>query len=163
VIRPLRIAHRRVWPALALGLPALVLAALAARRPIPVEFDAIPFGAPAGRLVYAVEGRRADGVPFRASLYRATDGAAQALALSIPGEALDELPEVLAYWMLGDGADPIASGVLLGPVRGDELLRLPDQASRTPGVLVLYDLARGAVVATVGLTAPDVSGPGGAP
>jgi hypothetical protein len=148
LIRPLRIAHRRIWAVLALGLPALVLAALAARRPVPVVADAIPFHAPAGRLLYQVEGRRADDALVRASLYRATDGA---FSVPFPRQALEGLPEVLAYWIPTDGVDPIEDGTPLGQVRGDEPLGLPDRVGTTPGVIALYDLAHGDVVATLRL------------
>jgi len=150
VIRPLRIAHRRIWPVLALGLPALVLAALAARKSVPVVGDVIPFRAPADRLLQRIEGSRADGAPLAVSLYRATDGA---LSVSFAGEALDGLPEVLAYWIPTDGVDPIEGGTLLGQARGDEPLGLPNRVVHTPGMLALYDLAHAEVVATLRLPA----------
>ena len=154
MIRPLRIAHRRVWAVLALGLPALVVVALTARRPVPVVADASPFRVPAGRLLYQIEGRRIDGALVRASLYRATDGT---LSVSFPRQALEGRPACLAYWIPTDGVDPIEDGTPLGQVRGDEPLRLPDRVRHTPGLLALYDLAHGDVVATVRLTAPGAA------
>ena len=149
MIRPLRVAHRRIWPVLAIVLPGLVIAALAVRRPVPVV-GAIPTDAHRGQLLREVEGRRGDGEPLRISIYRVAAGE---LAVSVSASALRGVPELLAYWVPTDGVDPIANGTLLGQVRSDTPIPLPARAASTPGVLALYDLAHGEVAATVLLPA----------
>ena len=150
MIRPLRIVHRAAWPAIAAGLGLLVVAALVARQPVPVVPDVRPFE-PARTRLGELEGRRADGTAFRATLLGASDRSDGSLALLLPVEALVGRPELLAYF-IPQGVEPrIESGTLLGAARGGAALPLPVLANGTPGVIALYDLANDDVVATLHL------------
>jgi hypothetical protein len=151
VIRALRVRHRAAALAMAVGLPVLVVAALAARVPGPVVGSANPVVVPAGPVVAEIHGQRADGSRLLVRVHGAGTLPERAVAVSVPVGALGGLGEVLAYWAAEGDARDVDRGALLGALRADVPVVLPAGVDGTSGVLVLYDLAHAEVVATVAL------------
>jgi hypothetical protein len=151
VIRPLRVVHRAVWPALAAVLAVLVPASLVVRRPVPVVPDARPF-AQAHRRVGEVEGQRVDGGSFRAALLGADDRSGPDLWLLVPADALRGRPDLLAYFIADGHRLRVEEGTLLGTIRAGAALPLSGRSAGARGVLALYDLAHGEIVATLRLS-----------
>jgi len=155
VIRPLRVRHRRTVGALAVALPLGVAAALSARPP---ELEAaesgappsaltpasLPTAAPMDRVFVRGFGPWAE-LPLTALLGK--DGAGGTQVEFRPTGPLLQ-PDLMAYWSPGapdPGApEPAAAAVLLGRV-GEVPCRFGIPAAE--GHLILFDLARGEVVA----------------
>ena len=124
MIRPLRRAHRAIVTMLALVLPVLVVAALAARREIPAST------------------RFAGLSPRRATFEGEGPG-----AIVRWEKRLEQLPapDVLVYW----SGEPVSGSVLprdavlVGRFVPDVL---PSPASRSAGYLILYSLAHQEVI-----------------
>lgn len=158
--RALRRRHRRAAGLLAIAVPAGIAAALAARPAPPMPavlgiaaLDAVP---PArGRMLW--EGRTGDAaLGIRAQIGTAS-GSATPTTLDVAVRSDVGQPETLAYWSARDvngGALP-EDAILLGPVdtQRTQRLVLPAAARTTPGVLVLYRIAQGEVVAQLPLPA----------
>jgi hypothetical protein len=129
MIRPLRRAHRAVVTTLAVLLPVLVVAGLAARREVPASMESMRLS------------------PRPATREEETPG-----VIVRWEKRLERLPapDVLVYW----SREPVAGSelprdaVLLGRfVPGV----LPRPASRSAGYLILYSLARREVLDTARL------------
>ena len=155
MIRPLRVWHRRMISILALVVPALLVAALAVRRPAPTDSDAAD--------PLEQERFRPERVTQRISSappLPAIEVELAGLALSLHTALFDERPDVLLYW----SADRPASGGtwpgeahLLGSGDGhfDGFLLLPEAARKRDGWLVLYSVAHREVVAELQLPTAD--------
>lgn len=153
MIRPLRRAHRRIVTAVAILLPALVLVALAGRRPDAVE-DSLP--APLGEIPPAglVAGgplTAAAGVELRSG--RSADGRRW-----IELRAREPLthPDVLVYWSEPDPAGATAARLppaarLLG-VLSDTRTRWLPLPGAAAGELLFYSLAHDELVGRAPLT-----------
>ncbi len=121
MIQPLRRRHRYVFVVLAIALPALMAAGLAARRPLVL-------GAPASDRVTLIMPNGTEAVYDSRDLW---------------GMAVDE-PDVLVYWTEGDpGLDSLpATARLIGSLDAARHAASHVPAGeRNRGYLVLYSLA----------------------
>lgn len=151
MIAPLRRLHRRASVALAIAVPALLVAAIAARPGIPVNAN-LPSSAHAAqvratqRLVWS----RPDIV---SSLDFTADGSTEVV---LDAQSLAAEPGVLVFWLeTADTSDPPAAGRLLGAVRGTgrQRIPLPAEAATRGGRLALYSLGHDEVIATATIDA----------
>jgi len=147
MIQPLRIVHRRLFLTLAVALPAILTAGLAARRQAP-QVIAKPEGAVAERFIMKKSDRMWQNNPIVTEFYGdASDPAAAYVALR-PTHALDE-PDLLLYWISGDlsGNELPPQARLLGSFVPGNILALDTHGQRS-GRLVLYSAAHRAIVDT---------------
>lgn len=155
MIRPLRRRHRRMVVVLAVVLPALFLFALRARRPLPEVNALVETVDRVGRL---------DGTPVDVALAWSTDDGIPEIAARVwsEGRVLELLPaadparpDVLVYWQPARSGTPGAGSLLLGAMAGDEprRFRLPDEARRADGHLLLWSVTDAAPVASAALPA----------
>lgn len=154
MIRPLRVAHRRIIPALGLLLPLATAAALQARRP-PPTMDTLPQALAPVRLD-AGAGPRRDGLWTGAFLATTLGRAQGRRAVSLSPLAPLRQPDPLLYWVeeapAPGGALPAACWLLGTLGEGpDQVFLLPASAGST-GALVLYSLPNAAVIASAPLT-----------
>ena len=146
MIAPLRRWHRRAFGVLAFVVPAILVAAIAARPEAPVN-AALPSDSQPSpvRAARQIAWSRPDVV---SSLELRTDGATE---IAFDPQSLATEPSVLVYWLdPDDPSDPPAAGRLLGAVRGTGRQRflLPADAATRGGRLALYSLAHDEVIAT---------------
>jgi len=150
MIRPLRQFHRRAWLALGIVLPVAFIAGIAARQPLP-EVNSLPKEISPATAAFASEvWSRADlfpKSPVRIRLLREQVAAGKyAVALSAANDFLK--PDLLVYWSDGKSGNPNslpANAILLGAFTTPQL-RLPPDAEKTGGRLVLYSLADNEIV-----------------
>lgn len=143
MIQPLRIAHRRAFGVLAVTLPVVLFAGLAARHPRPT---ALPTAVPApGALVKKAEGlwgKHEIGSEF----YQDTQHTYVELW---PARGLEE-PDLLLYWAADNPQNTLAADArLLGTFAPGKFFALPETAGT--GYLVLYSLGHQSVVDTAAL------------
>lgn len=151
MIAPLRRLHRRACVALAVAVPALLVAAIAARPGIPIN-EVLPSDSqpPQVRAAKPVEWSRPDIV----SSLEFTAGGATEIAIDARTLAVD--PSVLVYWLEpGETSEPPMTGRLLGAVRGAgrQRLSLPADSAIRGGRLALFSLAHDEVIATATIDA----------
>ncbi|MCC7170729.1 MAG: hypothetical protein IT459_09790 [Planctomycetes bacterium] len=137
MIAPLRRAHRWIWGALSLAVPALVIAAwsvrpraeLEDRRDSPSRFDEIT----------ALEGKALTFVPVRAQGSIRQDG-------TVAVVLREQAPLALAYWSKtpADGSSLPSDAVLLGPVDSERVAELKPPIGA--GTLVIYSLGHHTVL-----------------
>lgn len=154
MIQSLRHRHRLTFTALVLVLPAFFLAVLATRKPLPgpvsvpapLAMDAVPSGTP--RWTETV-----NGLCFE--LYRDHPG-----LLVVRIQRDPAVPDPLLYWSYAafSEAEPDNQAILLGGLASEGicLLRLPEAAQQSNGVVCLYSPARAQVLLQLTL-------PGGSP
>ena len=150
MIRPLRQFHRRAWLALGIVLPVAFIAGIAARQPLP-EVNSLPKEISPATAAFASEvWSRADlfpKSPVRIRLLREEVAAGKyAVALSAANDFVK--PDLLVYWSDGKSGNPDilpANAILLGAFTTPQL-RLPPDAEKTDGRLVLYSLADNEIV-----------------
>jgi hypothetical protein len=140
MIRRLRTAHRVIWLAGLVLLPAIVVLGLDARRPpllsaprpLPAAFPLAPpsaWATPAGTVMVALVRIAADST----------------MALEFTGALALRGPDLLFYW--SPRPPPVtgidSSDVLLGPASGQPIRRypIPATALTRPGSVLLYSLA----------------------
>jgi hypothetical protein len=180
VIRPLRRRHRQVWGALAVVLPAVYVAALAA-RPAPPRLDPLPpalvSGVPEGAAELGVRDNLWRGAVLRTRLLALPGGG---LAVELAASAVPAVPTPLVYW--SSGAEAASAGetaerpgeapglcaheglpaeaTLLGPLGfgGPTVLPLPEAARTGAGRLLLWSFGHGRVVAWAELPASGAAG-----
>lgn len=141
----LRRRHSRIFAVLAPALPLLLIAGVAARRdePEPSVFPAEASCAESSKR-WEMEARAAMG-PFDVRVRRSVDRPCIELQL------LDHprLPDLLVYWAMSkpEGDRLPSNAILLGSLGGVRVHyhRLPDEAAKTNGNLLLYSLAHRAV------------------
>ncbi|HKV73988.1 MAG TPA: hypothetical protein VJN95_05685 [Gemmatimonadales bacterium] len=157
MIHRLRSAHRVIWAAAVILLPAIIGTGLQARHPAPlVAAPSIPAAealAPGttwwtGAGVLTVTPLRiiGDSVPAIEVAFQSTPGA----------------PDLLLYWTRRDeGSDSndvlfpaVSSDVLLGPAEGKDpkVVRLPAEAKGGESALVLYSLGHRELLGRMPLT-----------
>lgn len=165
--RALRRTHRRVVTTLALALPAAIAVALAARPtpPAPAALGVRALDTPAAPLLEAHwEGRAGDPSLALVARLGALDAQATMPALDLDVRSDQGQPETLAYWSARDAAGDALpdDAILLGPidVQRTQRLVLPVAARRTPGVLLLYRIAQGTVIARLALPSADLAASG---
>lgn len=151
MIAELRRWHRRAFGVLAFVVPAILVAAIAARPDAPVN-AALPSDSQPSqvRATRQLEWSRPDVV---SSLELTTEGATE---IAIDARSLATEPSVLVYWLdPNDPSDPPAAGRLLGAVRGTgrQRIPLPADAATRGGRLALYSLAHDEVIATATIVA----------
>ena len=151
MIAPLRRWHRHAFGVLAIAVPAILVAAIAARPDAPVN-AALPSDVPPSQLRVSrpLAWSRLDVV----SSLEITNAGASEIALE--AQSLATEPTVLVYWLdPNDASDPPAPGRLLGAVRGTgrQRIPLPADAATRGGRLALYSLAHDEVIATAAIAA----------
>ena len=150
MIRPLRQRHRRMVTFLGVLLPVVLVAGIAARKPVP-DMTSLPAELVASRQNFAAtEWERADLFtknPIQVRLLRESTGAGRsAVMLSAAKDFVK--PDLIVYWIAGNPSltDTLPDKArLLGGFEAKALL-LPAEASETNGLLVLFSLANGEVV-----------------
>ncbi len=150
MIRPLRICHRRIFMVLGLLLPIAFGLGIAARNQVPVAANLPAALNTPARPFVASDWEQTDiftNAPVYAHTLRPTVRGHRAISLSAePGFVK---PDLLVYWAPAQSgaADKLpANAVLLGAFNLPELT-LPADAAKTDGVVILYSLADGEVVA----------------
>lgn len=151
--RELRDRHRRALSALAVALPLLFAAGIAARRPapsgeLPGSASGLEPGPTAGALVEIAPGQRV-------ALRLRRDRPRQSGYL-LEARAPDELlrPDLLVYWSPeSKGVELSARAWLLGRLRGARpaSFRLPAPAAERGGFVVFYSAAWGERLGAVAL------------
>jgi len=145
MIRPLRQWHRRQILTLGVILPIGLALGLAGRKSVPVDLDLPAALAPApastGTLFWANDHLFARS-PVTVRLWRPPAGSRSwAVSFSAAPDFLK--PDLMVYWVTygatGDDTFP-TNAVMLGTF-GAAPLRLPNEAFRAMGELVLYSLA----------------------
>ena len=151
MIAELRRVHRFSSVTLAVAVPVVFAAAIAARPEAPVNAS-LPSGTRASdaRAKHPLAWTRPD---IRAELALAPDGTS---TVSIDASTLAVEPTVLVYWLeTGETSEPPAAGLLLGAVRGTgpQTIALPAGATLRGGSVALYSLAHEEVVSTATIAA----------
>lgn len=146
----LRQRHRRVFAVMGLLLPIAFVVGIAARKPLPsvanlpAEFKATPQPHAGDDWEYT---DIFTNVPVRVHLLR--DRTAEGrLAVSLSADKDFAKPDLLAYWLPSypKATDTMpADAVLLGAF-SSPVLALPEQASKSDGVILLYSLADNEIV-----------------
>ena len=150
MILPLRQRHRLVLIALGVILPVVFAVGVAARKPAPVAGE-LPAGLTAAPQSFAVVGQeRTDlfaKVPLRVRLLQ-TQKESGRFAVELAADKNFVKPDLIVYWAAGNPgmADALPDNAILLGAFGSTALLLPEQATTSGGVLVLYSLADGAVV-----------------
>ena len=140
MIQPLRTVHRRAFVALALVLPAVLVAGLGARRPrVPSRLHV--FQLPSS----AYLARKSDSLwrehSIETEFYLNSNRPGEILVALHISQALNE-PDLLLYWSMEHptGASLPPTSQLLGPFAADKPFTLPLNADGG-GYLVLFSLA----------------------
>ena len=150
MILPLRQRHRRMFAVIGVLLPIVFVWGIAARKPapsvanLPAEFKATP------QIHVGDDWEHTDiftNVPVRVHLLhdRTEEGR---LAVSLSAEKDFVKPDLLAYWLPSypKAANTLpADAVLLGAF-SSPALPLPEQATKSDGVILLYSLADNEIV-----------------
>lgn len=150
--RPLRQRHRIAFLALAFLLPVAFTIAIAARKPLPVV-GALPAALQAPAPVYEDIGSPRTNLfaktPLQVRILKRIDHSGRIAVGLSSSQSLIE-PDLIVYWNPGGSltADTLPDTAILLGTFGPAALDLPDQAARSPGVLVLYSLADGEIVDT---------------
>lgn len=158
MIRSRRKAHRVAFCLLAVGLPALLIAALLVRPQWPASRTPLASAAGYGAAA-AASGRRFEARVGKLVFDLAPVRGAKRgyLALDVTPRGLLLAPDVLVYWTpaIGDAAkgglaaDTLLVGSLAG--RATRRLVLPVRVRQVRGSLQLYSLAHGRVLAAIAL------------
>lgn len=148
MILSLRQRHRRVFMALGIFLPVAFVAGIAARRSVPVA--ELPAALSAGPQSYAAMGQPYNGlfqeVPVRTQFWR-QPGQVRQFAVSFAADKSFLKPDLLVYWVAGEkNTNSLPDDAILLGAFGQPALPLPEAASKSEGVLMLYSLADGEVV-----------------
>jgi hypothetical protein len=140
MIQPLRTMHRFAFVALAFGLPAVIVAGLAARLP------RLASGSPPAQLPASAQLVRKSGAlwpkhAMRTEFYSDSDRPGEIDVVLIAAEELNE-PDLLLYWSMDSpSGDSLPAGArLVGPFITGKLFALPPNLSGS-GYLVLFSLA----------------------
>jgi len=140
MIQPLRTAHRRAFVALAVVLPAILLAGIEARHPIASLTERSPELPPTAYLV-----RESNGLWSQHSIatkfYGRSDAAKEIYVVLRPMQLLNE-PDLLLYWSTNtpQGNSLPTESLLVAPYTADEAFALPLEKGRE-GNLILFSLA----------------------
>jgi hypothetical protein len=144
MIQPLRSAHRRTFVALALVLPAILLAGIEARHPGTDVTERSPELPPTAYLV-----RESNGLWTQHSIatkfYSRSDSSKDIYVVLRPMQALSE-PDLLLYWSTNapQGNSLPSESFLVAPYAADEAFALPPENGRA-GNLILFSLGHQAV------------------
>jgi len=148
MILPLRQRHRRMFAVLGVFLPIAFVVGVAARRPIPYRTP--PPLATDLQASQTEVWSRSDffrKIPVNVRLLRGPMGSFYSVEF-LPGRSFAK-PDLLVYWVTGTLtiADKLPDDArLLGAFNTSVPLQLPDDASSSGGVLVLYSLADNEIV-----------------
>ncbi len=143
---PLRRRHAALVTTLALALPVAFAAAIAKREAAPVQLE-LPLEAQRASAVEALAPGAGTELTLETSSGQRWRARHDATRIAIAQVAGAELPDLLAYWSARNGGDELApDAVLLGPVNGGSSERTYARPG-AGGVLVLFSLAHGEVVA----------------
>lgn len=159
MIRSLRVRHRRVVVGLAVLVPAVFIAGLAARRPAGKGIS-LPPGLqtePATSVLLQLEG--GDRLDWSVALLDPAEvEGPPRVAVTLRSDP--KLPELLVYWARGGPAPAERlpdAGRLLGPLPGSgtAVFEMPLRAFVYEGQLVVYSLPHGEVIDTIDLPSID--------
>src|SRR5271165_3095258 len=140
MIQPLRTVHRRAFFALAVVLPAILLAGIEGRRPGTNQKERSPELPATAYLV-----RESNGLWSQHSIatkfYGRSDSPKDIYVVLRPTQALNE-PDLLLYWATNAprGNSLPSESLLVAPYTADEAFALPLDKERA-GNLVLFSLA----------------------
>jgi hypothetical protein len=150
MIRPLRQLHRRVFAVIGVLLPIAFAWGIAARKPVssvanlPAEFKATPQPHVGDDWEYT---DIFTNVPVRVHLLRdrTTEGR---LAVSLSAEKDFAKPDLLAYWLPSypETTNTLPEDAILLGASSSPVLPLPEQATKSDGVILLYSLADNEIV-----------------
>lgn len=144
MIQPLRTVHRRAFVALAVVLPAILLAGIEARRPGTSQKERSPELPATAYLVRESNGLWAQH-SIATKFYGRSDAAKEMYVVLRPTQALNE-PDLLLYWSTNtpQGKSLPSESLLVAPYTADEAFTLPLEKERV-GNLILFSLAHQAV------------------
>jgi len=167
MIRPLRQRHRVSMVILALTVPALFVAGLLARRPMPATALppalSVPELDPSQVLISQLKST-GDGLALSITTLKPEPGSDR-LRLSVRLIADPKLPELLVYWHAGSAPataiedESYLLGTLIGTAPAS--FQLPEQASTEPGSLIFFSLAQQVVVDSVALRQAEIAADAG--
>jgi len=140
MIQPLRTVHRRAFFALAVVLPAILLAGIAGRRPGTSQKERGPELPATAYLVRESNGLWAQH-SIATKFYGRSDAAKEIYVVLRPTQALNE-PDLLLYWSTNTprGKSLPSESLLVAPYTADEAFTLPLDKERA-GNLILFSLA----------------------
>jgi hypothetical protein len=144
MIQPLRTVHRRAFFALAVVLPAILLAGIAGRRPGTSQKERGPELPATAYLVRESNGLWAQH-SIATKFYGRSDAAKEIYVVLRPTQALNE-PDLLLYWSINtpQGNSLPTESFLVAPYAADEAFALPLEKGRA-GNLILFSLGHQAV------------------
>jgi hypothetical protein len=136
--------------ALAVILPAIFALGFVLRKPVPFV-DKLPTGLMPVASLYESTGRPRNDLFSKMSLQvrflqEQTD--TNRFAIKLTGGQDMIKPDLLVYWLSGNSSnsDHLSDSAILLGTFGLNAFALPDQATRSGGVLALYSLADGVIV-----------------
>jgi len=150
MILRLRQRHRRVFAVIGVLLPIAFVWGIAARKPVPsvanlpAEFKATPQSHVGDDWEYT---DIFTNVPVRVHVLR--DRAAEGrLAVSLSAEKDFTKPDLLVYWLPSypKATNTLPEDAVLLGAFSSPVLALPEQASKSDGVILLYSLADNEIV-----------------
>ena len=138
MIQPLRDRHRWTFGVLAIILPALFIAGLAMRSPLPVQSGNIPERGPHRVSVLT-------GSDYRISIHLP---GSEGRSIAVGPGTYTQSPDVLVYWSSDPGATRLTAGSrLLGPLRVNAAYDPPAPG----GALIFYSVPTGKTIANLAL------------
>ena len=145
MIQPLRAVHRRAFVALALILPAILLAGIEARHPGTSLTRRAP-ELPATAYLVRESNRLWTQHSITTKFYGRSDSPEEIYVVLRPTQVLNE-PDLLLYWSAStpQGNSLPSESLLVAPYAADEAFALPLENGR-PGNLILFSLAHQTVV-----------------
>ena len=150
MILPLRQRHRRMFAVIGVLIPIAFVLGIAARRPVPavtavpeeLTGSSRPFASPTWE--------RSDLFMKRAIGARLLRESGNTGRLAVELSAANDFvkPDLLVYWADGKAnlADALPDNAILLGAFSSSPLRLPQKATRSEGLLVLYSLADSEIV-----------------
>jgi len=150
MILALRQRHRQLFVGLSLFLPVVFAVGICGRKPAPV-MAGLPAALGPVRQPYQIVGQPRTNLfarlPLQVELLQAA-GAPGHFAVQLLGGHDLVKPDLIAYWVPGHpvATDTIPDTAILLGAANPVPLALPNQATRSEGILVLYSLADGEVV-----------------
>jgi len=150
MIQPLRNAHSRVFVALALLLPAIIVLGLASRQ-APPGAATMRTDVPASATLVMNSPAVWRAHAMRTRFYRDAGRLPELYVEITPAEPLAE-PDLLLYWSAGEAVETSlpADARLVGPFTSSQAMALPGEAGGG-GTLLLFSLAKQSVVDSAGL------------
>lgn len=150
MIRPLRQRHRRMVIVLGVFLPIAFAVGIAARKPVP-DMTSLPKELVASPQQFAVAEWERAGLftktPIQVRLLRESAGTGR-FAVEFSAAKDFVKPDLIVYWLAGSPniTDTLPDNARLLGAFNSSALPLPQEATQSDGVIVLYSLADNEVV-----------------